>query len=179
VLPRTRAALATAAVIVVAGVSATAALAAPTARARSLVTPLRGLDTQIVERINVERAQRGLAPLHLSRRLHAAANFHSYEMARGGFFSHVSLDGTSVSDRLARFYRSAGYRRWEVAETLLWDSGAVDAAAAVREWLTSPEHRSILLDSGLREIGISAVHDGAFQGTAATLVTADFGARSR
>src|SRR5262249_27794498 len=146
--------------------------------ARHVVNPLTTLATQIVERINVERAQRGLAPLHLSGRLRAAASFHSYEMARGGFFSHTSLDGTSVSARLARYYRSAGYRRWAAGERRLGAPGPPAPGPAARQGLTSPEHRTILLDSGLREIGISAVHVGAFQGAAATLVTADFGARS-
>jgi len=183
VLPRARAALATAALIVVAGISVSAVSAAPTAHARNVVTPLTALDAQILERINAERAKRDLAPLHISRRLRAGASFHSYEMARAGFFSHASLDGTPCPARLARFYRSAGFSHWKVAETLLWDSGALDAGSAVRGWMTSPEHRSILLDPGLRDVGISAVHasaaSGTFQGAAATVVTADFGARYR
>jgi uncharacterized protein YkwD len=167
-----------AAVVAVAGFAVSSAPAARTAH-RSAVTPLAALDVQIVQRINVERTRRGLVPLHLSGRLRAAANFHSFEMARAGFFSHASLDGTMPTARLARYYRSAGFRHWQVAETLEWHTGAGDAASVVRDWLSSASHRSILLDSGLRDIGISAVHAGAFQGAAATLVTADFGARSR
>jgi uncharacterized protein YkwD len=183
VLPRARAALATAGVIVVACISVTAVSAAPTSHTRNVVMPLTALDGQIVERIDAERAQHGLARLDFSRRLRAAVTFHSYEMARAGFFSHTSLDGTSPPARLARFYRSAGFSHWKVAETLLWDSGTPDAESAVRDWMTSPEHRSILLDPGLRDVGISAVHasaaSGTFRGAAATLVTADFGARTR
>jgi uncharacterized protein YkwD len=104
-------------------------------------------------------------------------------MARDGYFSHDSADGTSPWKRLSRYYPRAGYRRYEVGEALLWYSPVVDAATAVHAWLTSPEHRAILLSPGFREIGVSAVHataaNGSFQGDEVTLVTADFGVRSR
>jgi uncharacterized protein YkwD len=141
------------------------------------------LAVRIVGCINADRARYGLGRLHLSSRLRAAAGFHSYQMAEDGFFSHASLDGTSPSARLARFYRSAGYRHWEVGEALEWSAGGIDAATVVRDWLRSPEHRRILLARDFREVGISVVHasaaSGSFQGAPITLVTADFGARTR
>jgi uncharacterized protein YkwD len=104
-------------------------------------------------------------------------------MARDGFFSHDSADGTSPWARLGRFYPSAGYRQWQIGETLLWSSPDVGAAGAVHDWLTSPEHRAILLTPGFREIGVSAVHataaSGSFGGDEVTLVTADLGFRAR
>lgn len=183
-LPRTRAALA-AVIVVVAGVSVNAvADSAPAAHAfQKAITPLRALSAQIAAAINTARTDRGLPALHVSRRLHAAAVFHSYDMAGHGFFAHDSSDGTSASARLSRFYPSAGYRSWSVGETILWYSPGVGAATAVAEWLSSPEHRAILLAGNFREIGVSAVHvaaaTGAFNGDEATLVTADFGARAR
>lgn len=182
-LPRTRAALA-AVVVFVAGVSVNAvAASSPAAHGpQEEIAPLRALSTQIAFAINAARAERGLSPLHTSRRLRAAAVFHSYDMAGHGFFSHDSSDGTSASTRLARFYPSGGYRRWAIGEALLWYSPGVDAATAVADWLSSPEHRAILLAADYREIGVSAVHvatpTGAFHGHQATLVTADFGARA-
>jgi len=184
-LPRTRAALATAAAILVAGasVSAVSAAAPPRSNARNLVTALPSLDQQVIAGIDAARGQRGLARLRLSIRLRAAARFHSWEMARHGFFSHDSANGASPWVRLARYYPSAGYTRWQVGETLLWSSPDVDSAGVVHDWLTSPEHRAILLTGAFREIGVSAVHataaSGDFHGDAVTLVTADFGVRSR
>lgn len=183
-LPRTRAALATAAVIAVAGVSinAVAAPAPAASTSQKGVTALRALSARIARAINTARAERGLAPLHVSRRLRAAAAFHSFDMALHGFFAHNSFDGTSASARLARFYPSAGYLRWDIGETILWYSPGVGATAAVEEWLSSPEHRVILLAGNYREIGVSAVHEaaapGTFDGDEVTLVTADFGARA-
>ncbi len=157
--------------------------AAHRARAGYDVTALTSLDTRIVARINAVRVQRGLGRLRLSLRLRSAADFHSYEMARLGYFSHDSADGTSAFQRLAQFYSSTGYRRWQVGETLLWYSPDVNAAVAVREWLASPEHRAILLTPAFREIGVSALHvssdPGSLQGQDVTLITADFGVRAR
>lgn len=140
------------------------------------------LDQQVIEAINAARTQHGLHPLRFSLRLEAAASFHSYEMANFGFFSHASADGTSSASRMARYYPSAGYRRWHVGETMLWYSPRVAAAGAVADWLSSPLHRSVLLSAAFREIGLSAVHvtdaGGDFRGAEITLVTADFGVRS-
>lgn len=183
--PRTRAALVLAAAVVAAGssVSALPVAAAHRARMDSAVTAMPSLDVQIIARINVARAQRGLGRLRLSLRLRSAADVHSYEMVRGGYFSHDSGDGSSPWKRLARFYTSAGYRHWQVGETLLWSSPDVDAAGAVREWLGSPEHRAILLTPAYAEIGVSALHataaSGDFQGQEVTVITADFGLRVR
>jgi uncharacterized protein YkwD len=178
VLPRTRAALATAAAILVAGISVAAASSAP-----NVVTALPGLDRQVIAGINAARAHRGLARLRLSLKLRAAARFHSFEMATHGFFSHNSANGASPWTRLARYYPSAGYTSWQVGETLLWSQPDVDAAGVVQDWLTSPEHRAILLTGAFREIGVSAVHataaSGDFHGDEVTLVTADFGVRTR
>jgi len=177
VLPRTRAALAAAVVIVVAGSSVNAVTAAPPGRAtRRTVAPLPALDAAIAAGINRVRVRHGLTKLRSCLSLRRAAAFHSNDMARGGFFSHDSSDGTPPGTRLARFYPSAhGYR---VGETLLWQDGDVDAATAVHDWLASPEHRAILLDPGFRDLGVSAVHATAASGEI-TLVTADFGARWR
>ena len=49
----------------------------------------------------------GLAPLRLSPALTAAADGHSAQMARLGYFSHNSANGTSFSQRIARFYPAA------------------------------------------------------------------------
>ncbi len=178
-------AAAVAAVMIAAGSSVSAVHGASARRAstRNVVTAMPSLDAQVVARINAARAQNGLGRLRLSPALRAAADFHSSEMVLRGFFSHDSADGSSAWKRLARFYPSAGYRRWQVGETLLWYSPGVDAAGAVHDWLTSPEHRAILLTPAFREIGVSALHStaasGFFQGQEGTLITADFGVRAR
>jgi uncharacterized protein YkwD len=82
-----------------------------------------------------------------------------------------------------RFYASSGFRWWSVGENLLWVSPDVGAKEAVSMWLRSAKHRRILLRRDFRELGLAAVHapaaPGTYRGLEVTIVTADFGARSR
>jgi uncharacterized protein YkwD len=158
----------------------TAATAGAGANRKTLsLTALRALDAQILARLNTIRAARGLRALRQSARLAAAAARHSREMATSGLFQHESPDGSSFAKRIQRFYP----RPAALGETLLWWSPDAGATAIVDEWLSSPEHREILLDPSYREVGVSAVHDtaapGDFEGLEATIVTADFGSRRR
>jgi uncharacterized protein YkwD len=147
------------------------------------ITVQRALESRIFARLNAVRAERGLQRLSLSPGLATAAARHSREMAASGRFQHASPNGGSAWLRLEHYFRPTGYRAWAVGETLYWSSPDTDAAAIVSDWLASPSHRSILLDPRWREVGVSAIHDSAaprdFRGLEATIVTADFGARTR
>ena len=140
------------------------------------------LETAVVARVNVIRRGRGLRPLRWNRRLAAAADYHSRDMAHKGYFEHASANGTAFWRRIERFYPSRGFRSWTVGENLLWASDTYGASFAVREWMESPPHRENLLSRDWREIGIGAVTvssaPGAYGGSAVTIVTADFGART-
>jgi uncharacterized protein YkwD len=139
------------------------------------------LDSQLLTQVNAVRARHGLAALHLSRQLAAAAVQHSTQMAQLGYFAHDSAHGVSFASRLRSFYPAAGRRRWSVGENLLWASPSMDAAGSVALWMGSPGHRENLLSQRWREIGISAVHassaPGVYGGQEVTIVTADFGTR--
>jgi uncharacterized protein YkwD len=184
VLSRTLAAAVGAVVVVLAGTIVSAVPAGAPRRARSAGgVSASALDLRIVARINAVRAGHGLPRVHLSPALGAAAASHSREMVRDGYFSHESANGAPAWRRVALYYSPAGYRRWQVGETLLWYSPGIDAARTVRDWLASPRHRAIVLAPAFREIGVAAVHAraaaGAFHGDQITVVTADFGFRSR
>ena len=145
---------------------------------------MRALEGDMLVGVNRVRSRRGLKPLRLSPRLTAAAMQHSREMARRGYFSHDSVNGSAFWKRIERFYGSSGYRSWVVGENLLWSSPSVDAAGALRMWMQSPEHRANLLNRQWREVGLAAVHvnsaPGAFRGlSGVTLLTADFGVRQK
>jgi uncharacterized protein YkwD len=104
--------------------------------------------------INVERTKRGMRAVTRDADLGQAARRHSADMVRHGFFSHVGSGGTTLGDRL----RAAGYGRnagWHAGEALGWGTGSLATPnAVVDEWLDSPAHRHILLDSGYRELGV-------------------------
>ncbi|MDQ2983769.1 MAG: CAP domain-containing protein [Actinomycetota bacterium] len=145
------------------------------------LTPANALESQVLGQMNVLRARRGLPRLRASPELTAAANEHSVQMARIGFFAHESSNGSSFWKRIQRFYRTRGFHYWAVGENLLWSSPSVDAAGALKMWLASPEHRRNMLSAQWRQIGLSAVHvagaPGVYGGRTVTIVTTDFGVR--
>jgi uncharacterized protein YkwD len=153
------------------------------ARTRSSVSPVGRLGSALVVQLNAFRSAHGLARLRVSRSLSAAAGEHSTQMARLGYFSHDSANGGSFSSRIATYYPARGYRSWTVGENLLWASPDVGAARALKLWLASPPHRANLLDPRWREVGLVAVHaaraPGVYGNSPTTIVTADFGARTR
>jgi uncharacterized protein YkwD len=153
------------------------------ARVRGKQTRATELQVALLAQINSFRAAHGLARLRISGGLTAAASAHSAQMARLGFFSHNSANGQSFSQRIAHRYSPRGFRSWTVGENLVWGGPDIAAARAFRLWLSSPPHRANLLNARWREIGLGAVHSTsaprAYGGRPATVVTADFGARSR
>ena len=155
----------------------------PAARPSGGASPkavLSSLELDIVGRINAQRGARGLRSLRVSRGLTAAADYHSHQMGRFGFFEHESRNGAAFWRRIERFYPSGrGY--WSVGENLFWESPETSGASAVHEWMTSPPHRADILTREWREVGVAAVHfdaaPGTYRGRSVTIVTADFGVR--
>ena len=140
------------------------------------------LESQVLAELNKIRRDHGLVPLKLSRPLATAADTHSKAMGTYGFFQHESRDGSEFWKRVKRFYGPAKSSNWSVGENLLWSSGHLDAATALKLWMESPGHRKVILTPRWREVGLSAVSvtaaPGVFGGRDVTIVTADFGARS-
>jgi uncharacterized protein YkwD len=145
--------------------------------------PVGSLQAALVAQVNAFRSAHGLTRLRVSAPLAAAATGHSTQMARMGYFSHNSANGAPFSRRIVFYYSPRGYRSWTAGENLLWASPDVGAARALKMWLASPPHRANLLNPRWRELGLSAVHSpsapGVYRNAPATIITADFGARSR
>jgi len=156
---------------------------AGTAEVRGTMAPSSRLQVALLGQLNALRASKGLSQLRLSPSLSAAANQHSSEMARRGYFSHESANGSSFSARVQRYYSPRGFHSWTIGENLLWASPNVGALRALKLWLASPPHRENLLSPDWREVGLAAIHatsaPGVYGGRPTTVLTADFGARSR
>jgi uncharacterized protein YkwD len=139
------------------------------------------LNRAIAAAINTYRRANGLKPLHVSVHLNAASRQHSQEMGADGYFDHPSADGTAYWKRIQSFYSAKNYSYWTVGENLLFASPTIDAAAALRMWINSPEHRANLRNRNWRDLGVSAVHvidaGGVYGGNDVTIITTDFGAR--
>ncbi|HEU0304953.1 MAG TPA: CAP domain-containing protein [Gaiellaceae bacterium] len=139
------------------------------------------LEAAVLEELNLVRLEHGLRPLRLSPGLTAAAEFHSLDMVRVGFFGHESADGRDFAARIRSFYRPRPRGGlWTVGENMAWQTRRLSARAAVVRWLHSPGHRENLLRARFREIGISAVRaraPGVFGHRRVVVLTVDFGAR--
>jgi uncharacterized protein YkwD len=150
---------------------------------RGTAVALSALESGVLAQVNAVRRSHGLRVLRISPALTAAAGYHSRQMVQHGFFEHESRGGGSFWKRVERFYRSGGFRSWEVGENLAYGSPDLSAAATVRMWMNSPGHRDNLLARRWREVGLGALHveaaGGEFGGGPVTVVTADFGTRAR
>ena len=111
------------------------------------------LEHQLMELINQERGDRGLAALTMDEHLMEAARRHSRDMATNDFFDHTGSDGSSPEDRM----RAAGYPLERGAEVLAAGSG--DPAVVLAAWMGSPPHRNILMDSGFIHIGVGYAYN--------------------
>jgi uncharacterized protein YkwD len=167
------------------GVRQVAALALGTAFAALAATagstaapPATTPGAALVLAMNEARAQAGLPPLRVSKRLELAALAHDREMLRFGFFGNSSRDGREFWQRVERWYPPHG-QGWSVGENLLAASPNVSMKETVAAWLASPEHRTILLSGAWRAVGVAVIHaqhaPGVYEGEATTFITADFG----
>src|SRR3954454_20154363 len=147
-----------AALLVVAVVPSTGAARTP--KAPHMVQ----LQTALLAQINVFRATHGLTRLKINGSLTGAADGHSSQMARLGYFSHNSANGQSFSQRVAQAYSPRGFRSWTVGENLVWGGPDIGAARAFKLWLSSPPHRANLLNARWREVGLGAVHSTSAPG---------------
>jgi uncharacterized protein YkwD len=130
--------------------------------------------------VNKERAKHGLRKLRLQERLSKAARSHTTDMVRHRYFSHTSRSGGNVISRLRGLGYMRGARRWTVGENLAWGAGGHGTPRSiVAAWMRSPGHRSNILASSFREMGIGiAFRAPRAVGRAAATVTTTFGARS-
>ena len=106
----------------------------------------------LLARLNEVRRARGLATLVLDARLCAVALRHDIDMARRRYFSHVSPEGTTPFQRMARANLRFGY----AAENIALDR---DAESIHRDLLASADHRDNMLGPHYARVGIAAVRD--------------------
>ena len=144
-------------------------------------TTARSYDEALVAAINHVRARQGLATLRRSERLDEAAELHSRNMGRRGFFAHESADGSAFWKRVEQFYGSDGFGYWAVGENLIWGSPDLDIDEAIEGWMDSPAHRANMLSREWREIGLASIRldsaPGVYGGRSVTIVTCEFGVR--
>src|ERR687887_1355653 len=73
------------------------------------IARVSGLDAALLFQVNSFRVAHGLVPLRVSPSLRAAANVHSTQMARLGYFSHDSANGGPLSRWMGASYSARRY----------------------------------------------------------------------
>jgi uncharacterized protein YkwD len=110
------------------------------------------IERRAFEQTNLVRIQNGLPPLVWDADLCRMARSHSENMARLGFFSHVTPAGQGLKDRA----RVAGIAHYSaVGENIAYNLGYGDPGAfAVERWMISAGHRANILDAGYRAMAV-------------------------
>ena len=118
---------------------------------------------------NKQRAARGLGALKTDAKLTRAAQSHSDDMLRRGYFAHDGPQG-NWDVRIGRYVS-----RTLIGEILSEGSGEYATPdGMVNAWMHSPEHRRIILTPGLRHVGLG-IATGTYRGQHdVAMATADF-----
>jgi uncharacterized protein YkwD len=117
---------------------------------------------KMLKRVNKVRAKHGLRKLRLSRSLQRTATRYSRRQMRSGYFGHSS-----------RIHASRRYRT--LGEILEMHRGyRPNVGFAVRSWMHSGSHRSIVLSRSFRYAGAGRAV-GRFRGRKSTIWTMQFG----
>lgn len=90
-------------------------------------------------------------PLAWEPRLFHAAARHAQDMASSRYFSHTSLDGRLLAQRVT----AEGYAWSSVGENLA--AGEPTLEGVIAGWLSSPGHCSNLMSRDFAEVGVSCV----------------------
>jgi uncharacterized protein YkwD len=122
------------------------------------VTVNEGLDAEergFLQKINDYRASLGVAPLQVSVALTNASDFHAQDMAMQNYFSHDSIDGTSWSARIKRYYSYNTYYAENIA------AGNAGGDATFTQWKNSAGHDANMKSANYRVIGIARAYNAA------------------
>lgn len=118
----------------------------------------------VFKTINLQRTNKGLAPLTPDGSLGLVAGAYAGDMLSGDFFGHFAPDGRDLQARL----EEANVTQFaEVAENLWTAEGEIQwvyeetVRRAVLDWMNSKEgHREAILDPNLRLAGVgTAIRD--------------------
>lgn len=116
---------------------------------------------------NTDRTSAGIPMLTENPLLDEAAQLKADDMARHGYFAHITPDGKTP----LVFLDQVGYAYKNVGENLGLNYD--DAASAEAAWMNSPEHRQNVLFSEFTEVGFGT-SVGIYQGGPATFVVTLF-----
>ena len=106
------------------------------------------MTSQVVTLVNKERASNGLQSLASDRQLAKLAQMKAEDMAKNGYFSHISPTYGSAFDMMKKYgvsYKTAGEN---IAR------GQKTAQSVMNGWMHSSGHRANILKSDYTKIGV-------------------------
>jgi uncharacterized protein YkwD len=93
-------------------------------------------------------------PLVWNDQLEFAAIGHAQDMARQNYFSHTSLDGRTMQDRMRMAgYNYNGFRSYYIGENIA--EGQMSITEVMQGWFHSPGHCKNLMNPTFKEIGVA------------------------
>ncbi len=125
------------------------------------------LPAAITAYTNDARSDNHLATVTWNETLATAARAKAEDMAKNGYFAHVSPDGTVPWS----WIQKAGYRFQNAGENLAVNF--TDSQDVVDAWMDSPTHRANLLGAGFTEIGVGMA-TGTYEGRESVFVVQYF-----
>lgn len=131
-------------------------------RASDAINLAEGAERRVLDLVNRERSERGLALLRLNRPIREVARSHSADMYRRGYFAHVNADGLDPFDRI----RAASINFSFAGENLAL---APTIELVHQGLMNSPRHRDNILKEEFTHVGI-----GVYVGPSGMMVTQNF-----
>ncbi|KQI67747.1 hypothetical protein AN189_13160 [Loktanella sp. 3ANDIMAR09] len=104
--------------------------------------------------LNDYRLASGVGAVQFDSRLNRAAQKHTEDMVKRGYFSHRSPEGTDVGQRV----RAEGYDYSFVAENIAWRQQS--DAEVFKDWQNSPSHDRAMKDGRAEDFGLGVAGTG-------------------
>ena len=122
--------------------------------------PARQAEWQILSLMNHYRAQHGLAPLRMARRVQNVARDRSTDMRDRNYFDHASPSGVGAADMLDRrgIQYFGGSENIGRMSFIGWDDST---RIMVDAWKGSSGHRANLLSKDVNYVGIGAARSNS------------------
>jgi uncharacterized protein YkwD len=119
-----------------------------------------GIQSEVMQRVNALRAAGAVCgttayaatgPLAWNSLLLQAASGHSSDMAQNNYFSHTSLDGRTMVQRVV----ATGYTYTALGENIAAGQSTVESV--ITGWTNSPGHCQNLMNPAFRDIAVACV----------------------
>ena len=117
------------------------------------------MERDILDRVNAERAERGLAPVEWNEELAAVARSWSAEMARTGQLRHQDIGALLARDDLSDLQG--------IGENVFQATRPVPAGTIHAGWMRSDDHRVNVVNPGWNRLGVGlhCAEDGSVWAT--------------